>query len=423
MAAARAASRAVRVATSAAASRDALEVGFDDGLAGRFHALWLRDNCPSRRSASNQKTRSAADLPAGGAPAIARAGTEGGGARVHVDWAHGAPARSTFDAAWLYQHAYRARPPRHAGVAPPARLPLPRLAYADVSSSDGALFAWLRHLADVGACILEGAPDSPEAVCAAAERIAPVQATVYGRSWEVAESAAAINVAYTAAALPLHMDLAYYESPPGLQLLHCRAFDACVAGGESVLLDGLEAAALFAAVQPRHSAALAAIPATFIKEHFARERPVCMRYRRPHIALGAGGDVTGLFWSPPFEGPLCAPPEDVPRYYAAYAAFDAFLAEQLDARGWTFRLRPGEVLTFNNRRLLHGRAAFAPNGGARLLQGCYVHIDEFASRYATLAREHGGEGEAGARAPEMRLPKLGNQDHANGVGIVAEEYL
>ena len=33
------------------------------------------------------------------------------------------------------------------------------------------------------------------------------------------------------------MDLSYYESPPGLQLLHCRYFDENVAGGASYLYD------------------------------------------------------------------------------------------------------------------------------------------------------------------------------------------
>ena len=30
-----------------------------------------------------------------------------------------------------------------------------------------------------------------------------------------------INIAYSNAVLDFHMDLVYYESPPGLQLLHC----------------------------------------------------------------------------------------------------------------------------------------------------------------------------------------------------------
>ena len=30
-----------------------------------------------------------------------------------------------------------------------------------------------------------------------------------------------IDVAYTTSGLPMHMDLPYYESQPGLQFLHC----------------------------------------------------------------------------------------------------------------------------------------------------------------------------------------------------------
>lgn len=397
-------------ATLANVSRDALEVGFDDGLRAQFHALWLRDNCPSRRNASNQKTHTSADMPGGAS--LAGAMVRDDGAQVEVEWTH-APARSTFGASWLHQHAYR--PPRPQMPLPSAPRPLPRLTYGEVCTSDTALLSWLRHLADEGACILDGAPDTPEAVCTVAERIAPVQETIYGRSWQVVDSPHAINVAYTSVALPLHMDLAYYESPPGLQLLHCRRFDAAVQGGESVLLDGIEAAALFATAHPQHFDTLARIPATFMKEHFARDRPACMRYRRPHIALNASGEVTALFWSPPFDGPLHAPVADIPAYYEAYRTFDAFLARLVEARGWTFRLRPGEVMTFNNRRILHGRNAFTSNGGTRALEGCYSNIDEFASRLATLVRQLGIGADGGAPGPEMGLPKLGNQDCANGL--------
>ena len=30
-----------------------------------------------------------------------------------------------------------------------------------------------------------------------------------------------VNIAYSPVQLNFHMDLAYYEAPPGLQLLHC----------------------------------------------------------------------------------------------------------------------------------------------------------------------------------------------------------
>ena len=45
-----------------------------------------------------------------------------------------------------------------------------------------------------------------------------------------------------------------------------------------------------------------------------------MSYQRPHISLGPGGELVGVFWSPPFEGPLRAPREEIGAYYAAYAA-------------------------------------------------------------------------------------------------------
>ena len=51
-----------------------------------------------------------------------------------------------------------------------------------------------------------------------------------------------INVAYSNVGLDLHCDLAYYESPPGLQLLHCLQFDDAIVGGETQLVDGYRAA-------------------------------------------------------------------------------------------------------------------------------------------------------------------------------------
>ena len=41
----------------------------------------------------------------------------------------------------------------------------------------------------------------------------------------------------------------------------------------------------------------------------------------------------------------------------------------------TYRLQPGEVITLNNRRILHGKQAFQLNGGVRHLQVSYcLHL-------------------------------------------------
>jgi gamma-butyrobetaine dioxygenase len=52
----------------------------------------------------------------------------------------------------------------------------------------------------------------------------------------------------------------------------------------------------------------------------------------------------------------------------------------------TFRLRPGEMMVFDNRRVLHGREAFDPNSGPRHLHGFYVSRDAVRSRLRLLAR-------------------------------------
>nr|XP_006823837.1 PREDICTED: uncharacterized protein LOC100373291 [Saccoglossus kowalevskii] len=140
-----------------------------------------------------------------------------------------------------------------------------------------------------------------------------------------------INVAYSTAKIPFHMDLVYYESPPGLQLLHCL-----------------------------------------------RDWPVHMKYKRPHITLNPQGQVIGVFWAPPFEAPLQVAEEDVQPYYDAYHKFSQFLHEcNLQVE---YKLKVGECVLFNNRRILHARKEFILNGGTRYFQGCYINIDEFKSK-------------------------------------------
>ncbi len=49
-----------------------------------------------------------------------------------------------------------------------------------------------------------------------------------------------------------------------------------------------------------------------------------------------------------------------------------------------YRLKPGEILCFNNRRILHGRKGFISMNGSRHFQGCYINTDEFKSKLRAL---------------------------------------
>eukprot|EP00985_Skeletonema_marinoi_P025049 scaffold17988_cov194-Skeletonema_marinoi.AAC.3 len=215
------------------------------------------------------------------------------------------------------------------------------------------------------------------------------------------------NVAYTSSALCPHQDLAYYESTPGMQLLHCVAMGKDVVGGESTLIDAMAAAYQLRELRPKSFETLTKCPATFVKQRDG----ACMTYRRPHIALAEDRcsifdrEITAVHWSPPFEGPLCLPPEDVDEYYEAYADFERLLNVDMDVPSekdlasyadeftWKRKLKPGEVLIFNNRRMLHGRNGFTvadgvkPQDGRRHLVGCYTNIDDTLNTYRVGLRE------------------------------------
>jgi hypothetical protein len=192
---------------------------------------------------------------------------------------------------------------------------------------------------------------------------------LYGNIFHVREGEAnSKNVAYTSVALAPHQDLAYYESPPGIQLLHCVAMGKGVVGGESTLLDAMAAAYRLRELRPASFEHLVKCPATFVKQRDG----ACMTYRRPHIVLAEEGFGSSLFdreivavhWSPPFEGPVLLPHDDVNRYYQAYANFEQMVDNSLNTSNldgedlrqysneytWERKLAPGEVLVFNNRR-------------------------------------------------------------------------
>jgi hypothetical protein len=79
-----------------------------------------------------------------------------------------------------------------------------------------------------------------------------------------------------------------------------------------------------------------------------RSNPAIMEFQRPHIQLNHRDEVVGVFWSPPFEGPLRVPFEDVRPYYEAYQAFDSIV----EGRKFTieFKLKQGDLVIFNQRR-------------------------------------------------------------------------
>jgi gamma-butyrobetaine dioxygenase len=51
-----------------------------------------------------------------------------------------------------------------------------------------------------------------------------------------------------------------------------------------------------------------------------------------------------------------------------------------------YELEPGDLVAFDNRRILHGRESFDSQEGTRLLRGAYLDADEVYSRMRVLRR-------------------------------------
>lgn len=367
-----------------------------------FLALWLLENDRGRHQAgTGNRLGRISDIPSG--VTIASAHIQDDELLIEWDWPKvspnkkgnvALPTNSRFSVGWLLQHSYspkslqRIKNQRNPSKFLVAGSEIPSVEYADWNTERG-LWQTLQHISETGLCLIKGAPVVGGTVKTVAERIATISHTqLYGDIFDVRVEPNAINIAYTNAHLDPHMDLIYYESPPGLQLLHCIEFDIGIVGGNSTFVDAFLAADDLRRRNPASFDTLRRIPATFQKDHVDRARPAQMFWTKPHIALNNEQEVTAVHWAPPFHGPLRVPYEDVDSYYSAYREFEELILEE--PRLVQFRLSPGDIIVFNQRRMLHGRTAFdntASTGSVlhqRHLQGTYVNIDDFVNKLRVL---------------------------------------
>eukprot|EP00003_Mantamonas_plastica_P024275 TRINITY_DN4493_c0_g1_i1.p1 TRINITY_DN4493_c0_g1~~TRINITY_DN4493_c0_g1_i1.p1 ORF type:complete len:199 (-),score=64.29 TRINITY_DN4493_c0_g1_i1:142-738(-) len=193
------------------------------------------------------------------------------------------------------------------------------------------------------------------------------------------------NVAYTDLELVFHQDLLYYESTPGVQLLHSLIFEDGIKGGFTTFVDGFKVALELSKVDPQAYRVLQRVPLTYQY----RSDDAHLVYKRPVLRMN---ELTGMIeqinYSPQYQGPLDVPEEDVELVYDAFRKFAEVCNN--DDLVYQRRLTPGTMAIFNNRRILHGRTSFDSGRGKRHFQGTYVEWDEFESLYRTMSRKFEG---------------------------------
>jgi gamma-butyrobetaine dioxygenase len=170
----------------------------------------------------------------------------------------------------------------------------------------------------------------------------------------------------------------YYNSPPGLQFLHCMR--NTVAGGSSIFVDSFRVATLLRLQAKQAFLTLTSTPVQF---HYLNDNKH-FYFSRPTVVLDPndpqGSTIDHVNYAPPFQAPFELETtgknkSNWRRFVSALKGF-AEISEREDMR-FEETLKEGECVVFANRRVLHARRAFDTDTGERWLKGAYVDWDDF----------------------------------------------
>lgn len=179
--------------------------------------------------------------------------------------------------------------------------------------------------------------------------------------------------------LLVHTDLPYRDVAPGVQLLLAAISD--VSGGHTTLVDGYGCAEQLRCADPAAWKLLTEIEFSY---PFVRD-DIELIGRAPLIGLHSDGRYRQIRRAPDLVGVPYVDAATTPDLYRAVRHWTRLLDDPANER--RVALGVGDLLAFDNHRLLHGRTAFELGAhGRRRLLGCYLDLDDLRSRHAVLAR-------------------------------------
>jgi gamma-butyrobetaine dioxygenase len=372
------AEHAWRPIASAQLDANIVTLTWDDGAVLECYSLWLLEQSVGIEPLTREGTLEPSAMPeptvlsavALNADGSLRLGWNGfDDCDVHPGWLHSIATDrhvpiASLGALRLWTAADFAEPPTYDG---------------SIVLSDHSVFeAWLGELCTTGLGRLRNTPATDEFLSELAERIGPIRGSNFGGVFTVESIVAPDSTANTGLALGQHTDLPTRETPPGFQFLHC--VENSVPGGFSRMADGLSVVDEIRRVHPDAYDALTTLDWVFANRGLDADH----RWIGPIIDFGGRGQPLTLRAFYPVRLAPHMPLADQPR---AYAALRVFSQVAHDPRFMiTSPFEPGDLVGFDNRRILHGRDAFDPGAGQRRLRGCYIDHDDVYSRLRVLRR-------------------------------------
>lgn len=361
-----------------------LEIVWEDGSQSNLLALWLRDHCQmpaSRHPGNGQRLLNITDIPLGVRIDKAEFTDE----HLVIDFADDGH-HSEYDLAWLYENCYclnqqfdnRSEDDKILWNASSFEKSLPRCDYRSFCEEPASRLGALRAVRDYGFVLLQNVPCESGQVLEVISQFGFVRETNYGPLFEVRTTIEPSNLAFTNLGLGCHLDNPYRDPVPGLQLLHC--LESSTEGGESILQDGFMAAKILRQENPEHFTLLSQ---NWINFRF-RDEQTDLRSRVPLIEVNDHDDVVKVRFNNRSIDTLILPPELMEKYYPAYRHY-AEILERSELQT-VFKLKAGELILFDNTRILHARKAYSA-AGKRHLQGAYSDLDGLYSSLCRLEQD------------------------------------
>ncbi|XP_025417802.1 gamma-butyrobetaine dioxygenase-like [Sipha flava] len=360
------------------------EIRLDDGCGGggRYPYAWLRNNCRCSSCASGEtgfRKQVIRDFQFRPVPDRFEIISDD---VLYVKWDDSHV--STYDLQWLLERNFNEGQERREyqqikWTAESFSTMLRSFKYENVIKSDEVLLQWLETLAIYGISIIKSCGLEHDRIKELAARVAFLKRTHYGKTFRVEAKDDATNLAYRSTYLQLHTDLPYYEYTPGVILLHC-IIQPESSGGENEVTDGLFVCERLKEINPNRYKALSTIPVRWIDHGHDNGYNFHNIHHAPVICEDGHGRVKRINFSEPHrDSTFPVSIDDVRIWYDAIEQFVKIAYDENIIS--TFKMKPGDILTFDNHRVLHGRKGYQ---GSRLLIGGYLDWDLIKSRTRVL---------------------------------------
>ena len=227
---------------------------------------------------------------------------------------------------------------------------------------------FLRLLYDYGFLVLKNCETNIKSVKEIANKIGYVRNSIFGGLWSFESNKDKADSSYTTEELRPHTDGTYSNDAPGLQLLLCCEYSA--KGGESILVDGFKIAEK---IKHQNKEIFNLLTKISVEGNYVGDG-VFLKAERPIFKLDRNKEIIQVSFNNYDRAPFRLNKKLTIKFYEAIKKFDLIANDRNNQ--WRHILKPGELLIFNNWRILHGRGSFK---GIRKMSGCYINKEDFDS--------------------------------------------